>query len=115
HKVENTWSTNVLDSTAGNKRQFPYISSATESVYEVGGASNGNLITQTTTTSTVDNYANVTQAVSAVTDKDAASPFYTSVWTSTLNRTMSIDTSNWCVSLPTQTTIQKALPDTTSQ
>jgi RHS repeat-associated protein len=98
-----------LDSTAGNKRYFVAPSAISTDTYEVGGSKNGSLITSASSTFQYDSYGNPTKTVSSVTDKDSAapaSPYNAQSWTTTLDTTFSSDTGpNWCLGLPTDSTV----------
>jgi len=98
-----------LDSTAANKRYFVAPSAVSTDLYEVGGVKNGSLITSTVQTVQYDRFGNPSRTVSAVTDRDAAgpaSPYNGQSWTTTTDTTFSSDSGpNWCVGLPTDSTV----------
>jgi RHS repeat-associated protein len=96
----------TLDGTAHNLRVFPYVSSSTLSAYEVGGSEDGVLIsTAVTSFSTPDNYGNFSIIATTMTDNDSGSPYYNDQWTSTTTNTITPNVANWCLSLPTETTV----------
>jgi RHS repeat-associated protein len=117
--VINTWASATLDSFANNQRYFPYVSSVTEDDYEVGGAINGQLVTQVTTTNTFGGpkgftYGNPSQIVTTTVDKDATSPWVGNTFTYTKNLTWHEDggtgATGWCIHLPTDIIEQRATP-----
>jgi YD repeat-containing protein len=95
----------TLDSTANNERYFPYFSNWVSSRWELGGTENSDLISTTSTNYTVDNYGNATTVATTITDNDPGSPYVNDTWTSTTVNTITPDTSTWCLSLPTETTV----------
>jgi YD repeat-containing protein len=106
-----TLATETLDGTANNQRYFPYTASSSISKYEVqvGGPYNGVLISTTANNyGTPDAYGNFASVTSTATDQDSASPYYTDTWTTTTANTITPNTANWCLSLPTQTTVTKS-------
>jgi RHS repeat-associated protein len=92
-------------------RYFPHASSATTSIYEVGGPKDGELISETAESFgySAFTYGNMTTYVSVRTDKDSAapqSPFLDKTWTQTLSTTFAPpDTANWCVALPIESQV----------
>ncbi|HEX3912076.1 MAG TPA: FG-GAP-like repeat-containing protein [Steroidobacteraceae bacterium] len=105
-----TLATLTLDPTANNERHFPYTASSSINKYEVqvGGPYNGVLISTTATSyGTPDSYGNFALISSVVTDQDSASPYYADTWTTTTANTIAPNTANWCLSLPTLTTVTK--------
>ncbi len=101
-----TPATHTLDATAYNQRYFPYPGSSAESIYEVGGTKNGDLIQQTATSNTFDTSGNLTASTRTVTDKDSSSPLYNQYWIQATGLTISPDTSsNWCLGLPTASAV----------
>ncbi len=107
--VANTDTYLTLDSTANNQRYFPYASATTAQEYEVAGAKNGLLITTTATTYPVpDNYGNFGTVTRTVTDNDAGSPYLNQQWTTSVINTIAPNAANWCLNLPTQTTVTKS-------
>ena len=100
----------TLNGTSYNERYFPYISQSVENDNEVGGSDNGNPITQVTKSYVYDNYGNATTVTTATTDEDASSPWYTQTWQTQVVRTIAPNTSEWCLSLPTQTTVENTIP-----
>jgi RHS repeat-associated protein len=91
-------------------RSFPYVALNTQQDYEVGGSLNGQLITQTSTSTTVDSYGNPTVVTISKTDESTASPFYGEVYTTTTTNTISNNPSTWCLGRPSQTTVQSTTP-----
>lgn len=87
-----------LDTTAGNTRVFPYISSATESKYEVGGPYNSQEITRSTTTSAYDSYGNLTSQTVVAQDVHGSSPLLNATYQTQVVNTMEPNAANWCVS-----------------
>jgi RHS repeat-associated protein len=94
-----------LDSTPNNQRYFVYINHSTLQNYEVGGAKDAQLVTTTATSYTFDNYGNATDVSRTVTDNDTTSPTYSDTWTSEVVNTVTPNTTQWCLNLPTQTTV----------
>lgn len=111
-RTVNTTGLATLDATANNQRYFPNIASAATDTYEVGGTKNAALVTQRATSLTYDSYGNVTSATETLTDKDStspASPTYNQAWTTTVTNSFTPDAgSNWCVGIPTQTTVARS-------
>lgn len=110
-RVVNTPATTTLSSTANQQRFFPYIASAAGDGYEVGGTKNGLMIRQSSVSFTYDGYGNVTASTKTLTDKDSAapqSPTYNQSWTATVTNTVSPSTTNWCLGIPTQTTVSRS-------
>lgn len=96
----------VLDSTAFNQRYFPYTRSVTASRYEYGGTKNGLLMSTVAVEYGVpDTYGNFTNIVRTTTDNDTGSPFQSIQWKSAVGKTITPNTSTWCLDLPTQLTI----------
>jgi RHS repeat-associated protein len=106
--TEGTPAMETLDSTANNERYFPYFSGVTTNRVEVGGTENGDQVTSTVTSYTFDNYGNATTVATVVTDTDPGSPYLNDTWTSTTVNTITPNTTDWCLSLPTQTTVTKS-------
>ncbi len=106
----NTYSSTTLDSSSHNQRYFPYINQHNHYSYEFGGSKNGQNITQAVTNYTFDNYGNATIVASTTTDTDSGSPYYNSQWGSTVTRTITPDTTNWCLDLPTQAQVVNTAP-----
>jgi RHS repeat-associated protein len=107
----NTPAQKILSSTANQQRYFPYIASSATDVYEVGGSKNGLLIRKNSASFVFDDYGNVTSSTTTQTDKDSAtpqSPTYNQSWTTTVTNTIAPDTANWCLGIPTQTTVTRA-------
>jgi RHS repeat-associated protein len=106
YKSTNPVTYSTLDSTANNQRYFPYIPNITENLYEVAGTKIYQPITTKYTSFAFDSYGNATTVTTNVTDEDSGSPYYGDVWNSTTVSTIAPDASNnWCLSLPTQTTV----------
>jgi RHS repeat-associated protein len=95
----------LLDSTPNNQRWFVYFDSTMEFVREVGGTKDGQLIMTSRTSYTYDNYGNATSITKVVTDSDSGSPYNGNTWTTTTTNTPNVDTSQWCLSLLTQTKV----------
>jgi RHS repeat-associated protein len=96
----------TLDGTANNQRYFPYTSVSTTQYYEVGGSKNTQLVTSTNTNyGSPDTYGNFDTVTTAVTDEDSGSPYYGDTWTSTISNSITANTANWCLNLPTQTSV----------
>lgn len=114
-RVTYSFATTTLSAAANNQRYFPFVNQSVEYAHEAGGIFNGALSKQATTSYSYDSYGNATQVTIATTDKDLASPGYNQTWTDSLTRTITNDTANWCLGLPTQTTLQRALPSAISQ
>ena len=98
----------TLDSTANNQRYFPYFSGVRTNQVEVGGSENGIQVGTAFTAYTYDNYGNATTVTTTVTDEDPSSPYLNEAWTSTTTNTISPNTTNWCLNLPTQTTVTQS-------
>jgi RHS repeat-associated protein len=100
----------TLNSGSYNERYFPYVSQSVESDNEVGGSDNGNPITQVTRTYVYDTYGNATSVTTATTDEDVSSPWYTLTWQTQVAKTITPNTGDWCLNLPTQITVEKTVP-----
>jgi RHS repeat-associated protein len=103
-----------LDSSASNRRVSVYMNAASNTVYEVGGALNGMAVKTTAQTATFDAFGNATNIVTTVTDSQPGSEQFGQQWTSTVAHTINPDISNWCLDLPTQTTVTNTAPGTAS-
>ncbi|HSC05229.1 MAG TPA: FG-GAP-like repeat-containing protein, partial [Steroidobacteraceae bacterium] len=101
--------------TGYEARIFPYFSASSEDSYEAGGSLNGQLIRRTTTATTLDAFGNPTAVTVSVTDRSASSPWNGETFTTRTDNTITNDTGNWCLGLPTQTSVTSTLPDGTSQ
>jgi RHS repeat-associated protein len=91
-----------LSTTEYQQRYFPYFSNWTTQQSEVGGTENGDLITTTSTTATLDNYGNPTSITKVITDNDPNSPYTGKTWTTTTTNTPDVDTTHWCLGLFTE-------------
>jgi RHS repeat-associated protein len=102
-----------LDATTNNRRVFAFTNTATQVLNEVGGGTlNGTPVKTTTQTITYDSFGNATNTATTVTDSQSSSPQYGQQWTSTIAQTITPNTSNWCLDLPTQTTVTNTAPGT---
>jgi len=91
----------TLGSTTYQQRFFPYIAAETASGYEVGGTSNGVLVTQTSRSySYGDGYGNPTLMTQTITDRDPGSPFAGTSWQSSVSASYYNDTAAHCLGLP---------------
>ncbi|MDB6045686.1 MAG: hypothetical protein JWM63_4237 [Gammaproteobacteria bacterium] len=103
-----------LDNTANNQRALPYLYSQTAKRYEFLGNKNGNLIATTTTTyGSPDNYGNSSSVVVEVRDNDSAPPMSLDnggLWSTTTATMFQIDTTNWCLHLPSQVQVTQVAP-----
>jgi RHS repeat-associated protein len=115
--IINTNTSDTLDATY--KRYFPYVSQSVKSLYEYGGALDGTLITQVTTTPAYQGsngftYGNPSQIKTTTVDKDPNSPWPGSTFTDTLNitpyETGGTSATGWCIHLPSQVTEQRTQP-----
>ena len=100
--------------TAGSEqRVFPFIASTSEKQFEHGGALNGTLVTEASTTySYGDGYGNPTQVQTTTWDRDPYSPYLNSAWRSTINLGYANDVSgNWCLGLPVSHSTTSAAPE----
>jgi RHS repeat-associated protein len=99
----------TLDGTAHNQRYFPYYGTLDAFQYELGGAEDTKQISSATTTFTYDDFGNATTVATTVTDNDPGSPnpnpYLNDTWTSTTVNAITPNTSTWCLSLPTETTV----------
>jgi RHS repeat-associated protein len=109
-----TLAVQTLDSTANNERYFPYVASSSVNNYEVqaGGSYNGQLITTNATNygAPADNYGNFLSVETTVTDEDSGSPYYNQQWTTTTASTITANTTDWCLSLPTEVDVTNTAP-----
>lgn len=100
-----TMTSMTLDGTTYKERFYPYASASTVDDYEVGGSKNGDWITRTATSITMDSWGNTTASTKTVTDKDSSSPLYGHAWIEATSVSFSPDTANWCLSLPTASSV----------
>ena len=103
-----------LDATTNNRRVFVFTNTANQVVYEVGGSLNGATIRTSAQSTTYDSFGNPTNIATTVTDSQPGSPQLGQQWTSTVAHTITPNTSNWCLGLPTQTTVTNTAPGTPS-
>jgi RHS repeat-associated protein len=101
----------TLSGTQYEERHFPYVSSWTESDYEVGGAKNGQLVTAKTGSLSYDGYGNLTSSSQTVTDEDGGSPYVGDSWTETVTNTPDVNTGSWCLSLLSESQISYSASD----
>ena len=113
-RVINTLTKTTLESTTNNQRYFPYVSQSVETDNEVGGVDNGSLINQITKTYVFDTYGNATSVTTATVDEDSGSAWHAQTWTTVVTQAITPNTADWCLTVPTQITVQKTLPSTTS-
>lgn len=73
----------VTEGTAFNDRRFAYARQTIQKTYQVGGTTNGQPITQTTATTTLDVYGNPTNITTTVVDMTGSSQSYTTSTTQT--------------------------------
>ncbi len=74
-------------------------------MYEVGGAKDTLQIAHTDVSNTFDGSGNLTATTKTVTDKDATSPLYNYAWVQATSRTISPNTTYWCLGLPFATSV----------
>jgi RHS repeat-associated protein len=101
-----------LDSRTNLQRYFPFASSVTTDVHEVGDAKNGQLISTTATSyQSPNSYGNFATITETVTDQDTDSPFSQLNWMTTTTPSFTEDgSSNWCIKQPTSVSVAKAVP-----
>lgn len=98
------------------QRVFPFLASTTHSEFELGGALDGDLITQRITNWTYgDTYGNPTVVSTSTTDKDLSSPFYNSTWQTTVTTAYDNNVAQNCLGLPVSTSLTNSVPGQTSQ
>lgn len=103
---------NTPAANSGYGLYFPYVLNTTTETREVGGTKNGQLITSAYRSFTYDGYGSATTVTTTLTDKDSLSLTYNSSWTTAITNTITPNTSNWCLGLPTQ--VQVAYSSTVS-
>jgi RHS repeat-associated protein len=99
--------------TAGREqRSFPFVASTNARQFELGGALNGTLVTEASTTFAYgDGYGNPTQVQTTAWDRDPYSPHLNSAWRSTLSLDYTNDTSgSWCLGVPLNRTTTSTAP-----
>ena len=110
--LKNTTAYTTLDGTTNNQRYFLNVSSATAQNFEVSGVKNGKAVDSAVVNYTYDGSGNAIQIVTTLTDLDSiapSSPYNGQQWVTTVTSTIAPDTgSNWCLNLPTQTTVTKS-------
>jgi RHS repeat-associated protein len=89
---------------------FPYVSTATTDLKEVGGTQNGVDSTRHIETVTVDGYGNPTTVTVTELDRDASSPWYNFYYAMSTSHSISNDTTTWCLGRPHQTTVTSFVP-----
>ena len=92
-----------LAGTSCNGRCFPYIDSATTITNDLSATAPQ--IDQTTASFTYDSNGNPTNITTTKTDKFSSSPYFNSTWTSVVLNTYTNDAANWCISLPTVSSV----------
>ncbi|MDR2215146.1 MAG: hypothetical protein LBE59_04815, partial [Nevskiaceae bacterium] len=96
-----------LSLLGGSFSKFVHVSNIKTKQYEVGGPANGQMILETSTSLTYDNYGNVTESIHTVTDRDAASLDPEQSWKQTQTTSYFNDASgHWCLGLPESITQQ---------
>ena len=114
HAIVYTPATTTLDSTTNNQRYFPYIATSSEADNESGGPDNGDEITNIVKSYVYDTYGNATTVATTTTDEDVNSPWYKQAWETETISTITPNTANWCLNLPTQVKVQKTIGGGTS-
>ncbi len=105
--------TQAMGAAGSEQRAFPYVASTSEKQFEHGGALNGALVTEASTTySYGDGYGNPTQVQTTTWDRDPSSPHLGSAWRATINLGYANDVSgNWCLGLPVSHSTTSAAPE----
>jgi len=99
-----------------HQRHFPFLAATTQSEFELGGPSDGDLITQRITNWTYgDGYGNPTVVSTSTTDKDLGSPFYNSNWQTTVTTTFENNVAQNCFGLPLSSEVMNSAPQQTTQ
>lgn len=102
--------------TGFEARSFPYVDVATSNAWEVGGPHDGALTARRIAdVNAIDTYGNPTTVTLTTSDQDTFSPWYLESFEIQTVSTITNDTVNWCLGLPSQTTVQSTLPDASSQ
>ncbi|MGH8137883.1 MAG: toxin TcdB middle/N-terminal domain-containing protein, partial [Steroidobacteraceae bacterium] len=110
HHNVNNFAASTLDGTANNQRYFPYVIKYTEQDREVDATAS--LITQVVTDFVYDAYGNASTVTRTSTDEDASSPWSLQTWVTKTVKSISNDTTNWCLGHPAQTTVTNTVPGT---
>lgn len=97
--------------TAFNERTMPYVQQSVQKNYEVGGVSNGQQVTQVTTTTTLDSYGNPTTVTTSTVDS-ASSLTYSST---TVNTYDTADANCWWRGFVTQQQVTNTVPGYSAQ
>jgi RHS repeat-associated protein len=97
--------------TAFNERKLPYVQQSVQKSFEVGGVSNGQQITQVTTTTTPDSYGNPTNIATSTVDS-ASSLTYSST---TVNTYDTADDNCWWRGFITQQQVTNTVPGYSAQ
>jgi len=115
--VSTTTQTPIANPLTAINTYFPRVASSITQRYEyqIGGAQDGQLIDTRTTSFLFDDYGNLTNVTENMTDNDVDSAWNGQVWQSVTINTMSLDLANWCIGLPTMTTVTRTLPGGSSQ
>jgi len=102
--------------TGFEARSFPYVDVATSNTWEVGGPWNGALTARRIVdVNAIDTYGNPTDVTVTTSDQDSSSPWYLESFEVETVSTITNDSNNWCIGLPSQTTVESTLPDASSQ
>lgn len=106
-----------LDFSSGfSQRSFPYVDMATSNSWEVGGSRDGAATARRVAdVNVIDSYGNPTTVTITTSDQDSSSPWYLESYAVQTVSTISNNTANWCLGLPSETTVQSTLPDASSQ
>ncbi len=93
------------------QRHFPFVETAIAREYEVGGALDGQLITESTTNVEYDAFGNPARITEALVDRDGSSPFTGQSWGTTKTASYWNETGpDWCLGLPTATSVTRTAP-----
>ncbi|MEJ0086685.1 MAG: SpvB/TcaC N-terminal domain-containing protein [Pseudomonadota bacterium] len=115
-RTENLYGDILVDPANNNWRHFVYLDSSVTEVFEAepavsGSTVNGVSFRKTTVDPTVyDAYGNATTIVTSVQDTFPGSPLFGALWTTTVTHTVTPNVVNWCLNLPTQTSVTKTAP-----
>ena len=85
---------------------FPYVSQSTSEHYGISGSDNGSIVTTRNASFSYDGTSgDLTSSSQTLTDNDASSPYYGDSWSTSVSNTPAPNTSTWCLSLLSASTV----------
>ncbi|MGH8241770.1 MAG: FG-GAP-like repeat-containing protein [Steroidobacteraceae bacterium] len=97
-------------------RSFSYVDTSSSDAWEVGGPSDGAwTVRKVADIGAIDSYGNPTTVALTTSDRDTASPWYLETYEVETVNSITNDSVNWCLGLPSDSAVTSTLPDGTSQ